>query len=121
MAAPVGQRLARRLTAGAPAQLTFELVDEDGAPASDLEGAVATGRIRRILTPPLDAELTALPVALDADEATATLTLSPARTRAIEPPAGEAYNLVEITIKIATPAGGVHFHGPARRELWGAA
>ena len=51
MAAPVGQRLSRRLTAGSAAALDFELVAE-GELVTDLEGAVATAMIRRIVTPP---------------------------------------------------------------------
>ena len=119
MAAPVGQRLARRLTAGAAAKLDFELYDEEGAPACDLEGATATAMIRRVTAPPADAEAPMVAVDLDADEASATVRLTAAQTRALEPAPGESYGKIEITVKVMTADDLIHFFGPARLELWG--
>lgn len=116
--AAVGQRLARRLTAGSAAALDFELY-ADGAPARGLAGASGTASIRRTTTPPPAAELPVLPVTLAAATATGTLTLSADQTQALSPPAGESVNRIEITVKIVTTDGEIHFHGPGARELWG--
>ena len=87
--AAVGQRIERRLNAGADGLLEFELYD-GAALACDLEGATATAMIRRIVTAPADAELPTLPVSLDADEASARVALSGTQTLALAPaPGGE--------------------------------
>ena len=51
MAALEAQRLPRVVTAGAVAELVFDLYDA-GAPARDLAGATATATLRRSGTPP---------------------------------------------------------------------
>ena len=118
--AAVGQRLSRRLTAGAGGLLDFELVDA-GELVTDLTGAAGTADIRRSTTPPLDAELSGLPVVLDAAPATATLALTAAQTTALAPLAGARVGEISITVKVVTLAGLIHFHGPGERELWEAA
>ena len=118
--AAVGQRLSRRLPAGAAGLLVFELYDEEGAPASDLAGAVATAMIRRIVTAPADAELPMVAVDLDADEASARVALSGTQTLALAPAPGESVNRIEVVVKIEAVDDLVHFHGPAQVELWGA-
>ena len=100
--------------------LVFELYDEEGAPASDLEGAVATAMIRRIVTPPDAAELPMVAVVLDAGEASARVALSGTQTLALAPAPGESVNRIEVVVKIEAVDDLVHFHGPAQVELWGA-
>ena len=118
--AAVGQRLGRRLTAGANAVLCFELTD-GGALVTDLAGASGTARIRRSTTPSDDAELTALPVELDAESATASLALNSDQTLALAPLAGASVGAIAIVIKVITHDGLIHFHGPADVELWASA
>ena len=119
--AAVGQRLSRRLTAGAAGLLDFELYDEEGAPASDLAGAVATAMIRRIVTAPADAELPMVAVDLDADEASARVALSGTQTLALAlaPAPGESVNRIEVVVKVVKVDGEIHFHGPGQLQVWG--
>ena len=95
------------------------MYDEEGAPASDLEGATATAFLRRVSTPPDESELPMVAVDLDAEAATATLTLSADQTQALSPPAGEPFGLVEIVVKVVTDDALVHFHGPGQLQVWG--
>ena len=106
------------MSAGADAALDFELY-ADGAPARGLAGASGTASIRRTATAPPDAELPVLPVTLAAATATGTLTLSGTQTQALAPPAGESVNRIEITVKIVTTDGEIHFHGPGQLQVWG--
>ena len=64
--------------------MRFELF-ADGLPDAGLAGATATARIRRVSTPPDEAELPSLPLTLDAATASATLALSGAQTLALAP------------------------------------
>ena len=118
--APIGQRLPRVLTAGADAVMCFELYDA-GAPACGLAGAHTTALLRRTVTPPGAAELPSVPVVLDADAGTATLSLSGDETTMLAPSAGERVGEISIVVKAITDAGLIYFFGPVERELWAAA
>lgn len=87
---------------------------------TDLEGASATADIRRSTPPPLDAELSGLPVVLDVEGASAVVSLTGLQTALLAPPSGESVNRIEVVVKIETVDDLVHFHGPAQVELWGA-
>ena len=113
------ERLPRVLTAGAAAELVFDLYD-DGAPALDLAGATATATLRRSGTPRDAAELVAHAVELDAACGRATLALGAADTLALAPLAGASAGRFVGTVRVVVSASVVHVFGPFEREIWAA-